>query len=253
MALNKEQIIYINLDDSGKLTRKEKVSVYGGIVFLSKEERDKFIVQYRKIINEIKCKYCNKDKENCSNNCPEIKNTNIKKTDKRRIMNYIKKYYVISLIVENNKVYDYIIKNKASKGRYIDFTLRVLIKKAIEELIKIGKIDPNKPLKIILNIDEQSTKSNGYYNLKDSIYEELVHGIYNYNYDKSFKPILNNGLDLNISYQDSGKSYAVQGADLIAGTIRRKAINNSENKKSLAKELSFVDFKIFFPWDKLIK
>ena len=48
------QEIYINLDDSGKLTKKEKVSVYAGIVFLSKQEKDKFITQYHKIINEIK-------------------------------------------------------------------------------------------------------------------------------------------------------------------------------------------------------
>ena len=48
------QEIYINLDDSGKLTKKELLSVYGGIVFLSKKEKDKFITQYRSIINDIK-------------------------------------------------------------------------------------------------------------------------------------------------------------------------------------------------------
>ena len=244
---NKEQVIYINLDDSGKLTRKEKISVYGGIVFLSKDERDKFIVQYRDIINSIKCKYCSLDNGSCFKKCPEIKNTNIKNQDKRRIMNYIKKYFVISLIIQNDKVYDYVIKNKASLGRYIDFTLRVLIKRTIEELIKKGKIDVNRPLKIVLNIDEQTTKSNGYYNLRDGIYEELVHGIYNYNYDKAFKPILNNKLELVITYQDSGRSYAVQGADLIAGTIRRTAIDSLNNKRSIDEELSFVDFKVYFP------
>ena len=144
-------------------------------------------------------------------------------------------------------MYDYVIKNKASKGRYIDFTLRVLIKRTIEELIKKGKIDANRPLKIILNIDEQTTKSNGYYNLRDGIYEELVHGIYNYNYDKAFKPILNNKLELVITYQDSGRSYVVQGADLIAGTIRRTALDSLNNKQSIDEELLFVDFKVYFP------
>ena len=62
------QEIYINLDDSGKLTKKEKVSVYAGIVFLSKQEKDKFITQYRKIINEIKCSYCDQKKENVLKN-----------------------------------------------------------------------------------------------------------------------------------------------------------------------------------------
>ena len=45
-----EQVIYINLDDSGKLTRKEKISVYGGLLFFSKKEKDKFITQYRSIM-----------------------------------------------------------------------------------------------------------------------------------------------------------------------------------------------------------
>ena len=51
--MNSEQVIYINLDDSGKLTSNEKISVYGGIVFLSREERAKFIVQYRTLIEQI--------------------------------------------------------------------------------------------------------------------------------------------------------------------------------------------------------
>ena len=55
---NGPQEIYINLDDSGKLTTKEKISVYGGLVFLSKNEKDKFITQYKSIINDIKCDYC---------------------------------------------------------------------------------------------------------------------------------------------------------------------------------------------------
>ena len=235
-----EQVIYINLDDSGKLTRKEKISVYGGLVFLSKDERDRFIVQYRSIVNDVKCKYCSLDRDKCSKKCPEIKNTNIMVSDKRRIMNYIKKFFTISLVIQNDKIYDYIIENKASRGRYIDFTLRVLVKRTIEELIRLGKIDSTKPLKIILNIDEQTTKSNGYYNLRDGIYEELVHGIYNYNYDKSFKPILNSNLELAITYQDSGKSYAVQGADLIAGTIRKVSISALEENVSLDNKLDFL-------------
>lgn len=242
-----EQVIYINLDDSGKLTRKEKISVYGRLVFFSKKEKDKFITQYRSIIDSIKCKYCSSDKNKCFNDCPEIKNTNIRTCDKRRIMNFIDNFFVISLVIQNDKIYDYVMKNKASRGRYVDFTLRVLIKRTIEELIKIGRIDANKPLKIILNIDEQTTKSNGYYNLYDDIVEELVHGIYNYNYDKSFKPILNSSLELVITYQDSGKSYAVQGADLIAGTIRKTALNCLENNKSMDEELKIADFKVFFP------
>lgn len=238
------QEIYINLDDSGKLTSKEKISVYGGIVFLSKMEKDKFITQYRSIINDIKCGYCI-SKENCNHICPEIKNTNVKSNDKRRIMNYIKKYYVVGLIINNEDVYSHIKENKAAKGRFIDYALRRLIKEIIISLIKLKNIDPYIPLKIIINIDQQSTKSNGYYNLKDGLVEELKYGIVNFNYSTKIKPVIFSELEIKLSYQNSRKSYVVQAADLLAGTIRKKVLeNNGDFDKELSK---FVDFKILLP------
>lgn len=237
----KIQEIYINLDDSGKLTAKEQISVYGGLVFLSKKEKDKFITQYRSIINDIKCEYC----EQCNNDCPEIKNTNIKKTDKRRLMNYIKKYYVVALVIKNDDIYEHIKQSKAARGRFVDYAIRRMIKEMIKSLIKCNSIDPNLPIKLIINIDQQSTKSNGYYNLHDGLIEELKYGILNYNYASKIKPIIFSDLDVVVSYQDSGKSYVVQAADLLAGTIRRTALDNqSVIDQSLSK---FVDFKIILP------
>ena len=237
----KIQEIYINLDDSGKLTAKEQISVYGGLVFLSKKEKDKFITQYRSIINDIKCEFC----EQCNNDCPEIKNTNIKKTDKRRLMNYIKKYYVVALVIKNDDIYEHIKQSKAARGRFVDYAIRRMIKEMIKSLIKCNSIDPNLPIKLIINIDQQSTKSNGYYNLHDGLIEELKYGILNYNYASKIKPIIFSDLDVVVSYQDSGKSYVVQAADLLAGTIRRTALDNQNViDQSLSK---FVDFKIILP------
>lgn len=247
-TLVKTQTIYINLDDSGKLSKKENVCVYGGIVFLSKEEKDKFITQYRCIVNDTKCHYCKQEKNsNCNMNCPELKSSNLKSSHKRRIMNYIKKYYTIGCIIENQQIFDYIMKEPASKGRYLDYALRRLIKATIKDLIKEGKINPNLPVKLIINIDEQSTKSNGYYELKEGIKEELFYGIYNFNYNTRHAPILFNSLDIKLTYQHSDKSYVVQAADLIAGTIRHKFIDNKTNRSRLLNELSIIDFKLFLP------
>ena len=115
----------------------------------------------------------------------------------------------------------------------------------IKSLIKCNSIDPNKPIKLIINIDQQSTKSTGYYNLHDGLVEELKYGIINYNYSTAIKPIVFSDLEVAISYQDSGKSYVVQAADLLAGTIRKTSIENMSN---IHAELSkFVDFKIILP------
>jgi len=237
------QEIYINLDDSGKLTTNEKISVYGGLVFLSKKEKDKFITQYRSIINNIKCDYCKS--EECDHICPEIKNTNIKIKDKRRVMNYIKKYYVVGLVIKNDMVYDYIMESKAARGRYVDYAIRRMIKEMIKSLIKSNSINPYKPIRLIINIDQQSTKSNGYYNLKEGLMEELKHGIMNYNYSTKINPIVFSDLEIRVTYQESSRSYVVQAADLLAGTIRKTALKNI---KKIHEELDkFVDFKIILP------
>ena len=234
------QEVFINLDDSGKLSLKENFCVYGGLVFLSKKEKDKFITQYRQIINKIKCSYCPKMIGDCDKKCPL--------SDKRWAMNYLKKYFIVALIIKNNYVYDYIIDSKSAKGRFIDYSLRRLIKEIIKNLIIYKKIDPTKSVRIIINIDQQSTKSNGYYNLSDWILEELKYGITNYNYAKKIVPILKGKVEISITYQDSNKSYVVQAADLLAGTVRRQVINNySQNLKIDENLEKLVDFKIILP------
>ena len=213
------QEIYINLDDSGKLTYKDIYLVYAGVVFLSKKEKDRFINQYRSIINSIKSKYYGK----------EIKNINIKSKDKRRIINFLKREILIGLEVKNDLVYDEVKKSKASKGRFIDYGIKMLIKNLIVNLIQDGKIDNLKDIRIIINIDEQTTKSNGYYKLRGSLYEELKYGITNFNYLGRINPVLFGNLDIHLHYHNSKYSYLIQAADLVAGTFRRNLINNENS------------------------
>lgn len=247
--LKDEQTIYINIDDSGKLVSSEKVAIYAGLVFTSKKEKDKFITQYRSIIKEMKCKYCNKDILICSNNksCPELKHNMLKPKHNRQLMNYIKKYSILCCVINNEKVYPNIKENTASRGRFLDYSLKLLIKQTIKGLIKENRINPNLPIKLILNIDEQTTKTNGYYNLRDGIIEELKYGIFNYNYGFYNTPIVNSDLEVKVCYQKSEKSYLIQAADLIAGTVRRLYLNNINNTLEFSKRIEFVNYRIFLP------
>lgn len=240
------QTIYICLDDSGKLSKKEPFCVYGGLVFFSKQERDKFIVQYRKIISNFKCKYCLQEMCSCNKKCPELKSNNIKPSNRRWIMNYIKKYFAIATVIDNNRVYHHIINNTASKGRYVDYCIRRLVKDTIKKLIETKQIDPCKPLKIILEIDEQSTKSNGYYGLKEGIIEELIHGIMNFNYSGVVEPLLKSNLVLELGYRDSKKCIVIQAADFIAGTVRKAMIQNTKECKP-CQQISFLDYESILP------
>lgn len=243
------QIVYINIDDSGKLVDTEKVSIYAGLVFTSKKEKDKFITQYKSIVKDIKCKYCNNTITICNRNkfCPELKHNMLKPKHNRQLMNYIKKYSVLCCIINNDKVYPNIKSNTASRGRFLDYSLKLLIKQTIKGLIKENRINPNLPIKLIINIDEQTTKTNGYYNLKDGIFEELKYGIYNYNYGLYNVPIVNSELEVDVRYQKSEKSYLIQASDLIAGTVRRLYLNNIENGLEFLKRIDFVNYRIFLP------
>lgn len=260
------QTIYINMDDSGILMKgnsNEPIFVYGGIIFLSKEEKDNFTRQYSALVNNIKPKYCNdfkRDtsinashclthyKRNCRYNCPELKSTLINSSDKRRFLNFIKKYTCSVAIVNNNLLYDSIVKDKASKGRFKDYVIRRLVKEIIKQLISENKINPEIPVKLILNLDEQATKSNGYYDLRSGIIEELKYGIVNYNYDTFFNPILSD-VEVEIHHQDSYSSLCVQAADLIVGEVRHKRIDFLNTKDFLlySRKTNFVNTIIYIP------
>lgn len=243
------QTIYINIDDSGKLVDSEKVSIYAGLVFTSKDEKDKFITQYRSIVQSIKCKYCKKDIHICNDNkyCPELKHSMLKPKHNRQLMNYIKNYSVLCCVINNDKVYPNIKHDTASRGRFLDYSLKLLIKQCVKGLIKENKINPNVPIKLVLNIDEQTTKTNGYYNLKDGIFEELKYGIYNYNYSITHTPIINSDLDVILHYQKSEKSYLIQSADLVAGTVRRLYLNNINDFLEFTKRTDFINYRIILP------
>lgn len=243
------QTIYINIDDSGKLVNGEKVAIYAGLVFTSKKEKDKFITQYRSIVQNIRCKYCNKNVSICNSNksCPELKHNMLKPKHNRQLMNYVKKYSILCCLINNDNIYQNIKNNTASRGRFLDYALKRLIKQTIKGLIRENIINPNLPTKLVINIDEQTTKTNGYYNLKDGIVEELQYGIYNYNYSIIHKPILNSDLDVKVCYQKSEKSYLIQASDLVAGTIRRAYLNNINDITEFNKKISFVNYRLFSP------
>lgn len=234
------QDIFISIDDSGKLTHKESCNVFCGLCFTSQSERDKFINAYRNIINDIQCSYCSNCIESCEHDCPEIKSIIVKNNHRRLLLNLIKKYYTFGALIKNHSVYDNIIENKASKGRFIDYVQKMTIKNIIIDLINSRVIDPNKNVHLHLFIDEQPTISNGYYDLEHTIIEELLFGISNFNYGKKRKPILFGDLRITLKYRDSKCNYDVQAADILAGTVRRinvsdepQHVKNSKTNKLL--------------------
>lgn len=262
---NNTQNIYINMDDSGRLVKEknELVFVYGGVFFLSLKEQEDFSRKYKALVNLIKPKYCpdfKQDKtlkdnfcsthnhQNCKYFCPELKSNMLKPSDRRRLLNFIKKYDTSVAVISNHKVKDYIFDSKASKGRFKDYIIKREIKRIIENLISQNRINPNSHVKLILNLDEQSTVSNGYYDLESSIREELQFGVLNYDYGISFPPILSS-VTVKIRYRNSYFNYPVQAADLLVGEVRHCYYNYLQNHdfELYRKRTNFLNTSIYLP------
>lgn len=222
--------IFIFMDDSGKLSKNELCSVFAGICFLSKKDKDDFCRKYASVIKDIKCQYCTNNKKKCNGNqCVEIKSTNLKRSDNRRLLNMIKKEHTYGVLINNSKVYDHIMNDKASKGRYLDYTRKIIVKDLLQHLITNHLIDPHDDICITINCDQQSTASNGYYSLEDSIYEEIKHGISNFNYQWGSRrhPVIFGEVLLVVNFLDSKKVYGIQASDILAGEFRHIAISKS--------------------------
>lgn len=263
---NKIQSIYINMDDSGVLINNRddnKVFVYGGIFFLSLREQEDFVRQYKLQVNRIKRKYCKDFKNdtllsddfcnahnqnNCKYKCPELKSSLLEAKHRRWLLNLIKKYDTSVAIVENNKLDEHIFDNVASKGRFKDYTIKRLVKEILKDLIKKKSINPNIETHIFLNLDEQPTLNNGYYDLETSIKEELKYGIYNYDYTTKFNPILKN-VKIKVKFRNSYHHFPVQAADLIVGEVRRAYIEyiTNDNFEQYRGRTNFVNTIVNLP------
>ena len=237
--MQKRQVIYLAIDDSGQLIKND-VACYGGIVFVGNAHLKSFLKNYQNLINEVKCRYCNHF-SSCDNKCPELKHYNLKKRDRHIFIDYLKNYPLFSCVINTNKIYKSILKNTKSKGRYIDYAIKIMIKNVIQNLVKEEKININEDLELIIFIDESSYKSNGYYSLKESIYKELKMGIGNIKDNINFKNILNANLKVNIYYKNSKYNYLIQCADLITGYVRKSIIKRKN------KNLNIIDYQIFLP------
>ena len=241
-----KQQLYIFMDDSGKLTNNETSSIYGGLFFYNTNEINNFINQYRALINKIKCKYCKQNP--CNKKCPEIKGTtSLTNSDRRWIYNLIKKQNNFGVFISNKKIYSKIMENKASRGRFLDYAQKRIIKEVILYSIREKKIDPNKTLQLYIKIDQTETKSNGYYNLRDSIYEELVSGITNFDYAAVTKPILKGKLNIDLTYYNSKHNYGIQSADMLANYLHHQYELKLNQDIDISSSIDFIEVKLFLP------
>lgn len=206
------QELYFFFDDSGTLHRNEpaKKFVYAGYVFSDRESLDSAKRQYRKLVFNIKKALSRED---------ELKASSLKPKHKRALYNVLKNEESLSVVVDISRVYERILNTTQSICRYKDYILKMVIKVKLVELIDDKTIDPKQDIKLHIFIDEQLRSTDGIYSLKESIIEELQHGIINYNYGAFHKPIFSSSVNVNLKYCESKNNYMIQACDILANRI----------------------------------
>ena len=205
--------IYVYSDESGVLDKTHnKYFVYGGLVFLSKEEKDTAGRRYIAAEKNVR-------KGGSYNGSVEIKASVIKAGEKRKLYRRLKDYYKFGVVIEQDLILDSIMDNKKSKQRYLDFAYKIGVKRLFQSLIAADLIKPDEVKNIYFYVDEHTTATNGVYELRETLEEEFKNGMHNWNFSVFYPPIFPKMDSVQLNYRNSETVALVRAADIVANRI----------------------------------
>lgn len=227
-----QEVIFF-FDDSGVLHKNanHRYFVYAGYVFTSRDE-----------LNNARRKYINANKKLKASlgRSDELKVAKLEPKHKRALLNSVIDFDSVSVAVDINRIYDHILSDKKSICRYKDYILKRCVKYKLELLIADGCIIKTEDITIHIYIDEQLTATNGYYDLRDSISEELRYGIINFDYGIKHSHLFESDVKVNIDYCDSSHNYMIQASDILANRIWTSYITSNSNLRKIKSHIALT-------------
>lgn len=220
--------IYVYSDESGVFDSSHNdFFVYGGLIFLSKTDHENWQRKYLNSERTIK------SVENLGKH-DEAKAALISNKSKGKLYRALNHTEKFGIVIHEKEVIPDIFNVKKSKQRYLDYVYKIGVKRKFEDLIARGMIIPGEVKKIRFFVDEHSTATNGRYELKESLEQELKFGTFNYNWQKFFPPLFPSIERVDVIYCNSEKKTLIRSADIIANRVFYYARNNT--LQSLAKD-----------------
>lgn len=213
--------LFVYSDESGVLDKKHNdFFVFGGLLFLSKEDKDNFNRKYLHAERALRSNDKYQD-------TPELKASAISNNDKGKLYRSTNQSLRFGVVIDERKMLDSIFEEKKSKQRFLDYAFKIGLKRFLQSLINNGTINPYEIDKINVFVDEHTTATNGKYELHEALLQEFKYGTYNENWSKKFPPIFPGLNDLDLQYCDSSKKPLVRAADIIANKIYHAALTNT--------------------------
>ena len=221
--------IYIYSDESGTFDYlNNDYFVFGGLICFNKTQNDSLTRKYSKAEKTIKIsgKYNNQ----------ELKASKIKNHEKGKLLRSLNKVFKFCVLIKQKELDKRIFDNKKHKQRYLDYAYKIVLKKCFSLLFAKKLLVSDDIERIIVNVDEHSTATDGKYELRENLLSEFKYGTWNFEKNLFFQPIIPNLKDIQVMFCDSSKKPLIRAADIISNNCFYKARQNNgnlEKKKNL--------------------
>lgn len=212
--------LFIYSDESGVFDKEHnKIFVFGGLIFLGKKSKDNFARKYIAAENTLR-----KNKYSANE---ELKACRISNKEKGKLYRSMNGAIRFGVIINQQKILSNIFQSKKDKQRYLDYTYKIGVKQTLQKLVKENVIIPDEVGTIHFYNDEHNTATNGIYELREGLEQELKNGTYNMTYDIFFPPIFEKMKGIELQYCNSKKVHLIRAADIVANRIYYMALNNN--------------------------
>ena len=142
--------------------------------------------------------------------------------ERKRLFSLLQKGHCVQfgVVVDQKRLHDYVFASKGSKQRYMDWALKMGVKKGVLGVVKRGIASKSDIDQIVVFVDEHSSSTEGKYNLSQSIDEEFRLGMYNPEWGTFHDPVFSPSFPkIPVRYLDSRKVTLIRAADITANWI----------------------------------
>lgn len=204
--------IFVYGDESGVFDKAHfDVFVFGGLIFLSKKDKDN---QARRFLHAERCIAPQYGDSIGGGELKACRLSNKHKASLFRSTNGCIRY---AFIINQQSIMDEAFSNKKRKQRYLDYVYKVGLKRVLGRLIAERVIDPSDVDNVYVRFDEHTTATDGRYELKEGMEEEFKHGTMNYRYNTFHHPIFPDMRGVvDLSFRDSKNDTLIRASDIVA-------------------------------------
>lgn len=223
--------LFIYSDESGTFSKKSKLFLFAGYIFVSKEQKDKHLFWFKQKEKAFKIK------NNISN---ELKGSKITIEQKATLTKKLNNVFKFSVVINIKDIYDSILSSKRTKQRYLDFAYKLGLKNALNKMIRKRIINPDEVTNMFIFQDEHTTATDGFYELKSSLKQEFKDGIIDI---EGFyhEPLFKNLKSLEVKLCNSKNNTLIRASDLLCNLIWTNINNDNKIRNLLINNLCIIE------------